>query len=135
RARERDVVAARGRGAVRGREVDGDALRAGRGQADREGGGHHARVALGHGHVVDREVGQGRGRVVVRDRAEALAVPDRRVHGGREVDEEGVGRLVGWVESGGHRDRLRRRPLRGRQDGAGGEGVATRQGRARRTDG
>ena len=63
-------------------------------QADGEGRVDGAGVALGHGHVVDR---QGRRRVVVGDRADALAVGDRGVDRLGQVDEEGLVDLVEHV--------------------------------------
>ncbi len=100
-AARRGVVAGGDRRAVGGRVVDGHGLAAGRAQGDREG---RVRGALELGDVVDREC---RRRIVVRDRADGLAVAERRVRGARQVEQEAFVRLVQHVAVDEHRDRLR----------------------------
>ena len=67
RARDRREVGRSARGAVRGRVADGDALRRGHGQVDRERGGRRTRVALRHAGIVDGHRGDHGGPLVGAD--------------------------------------------------------------------
>ncbi len=97
------VVAAR-QSRVVGRVVpDGHRPAAGRGEPHREQRVARAGVALDEGHVVD---GEDRQRIVIDDRAQALAVQDGGIGGPGKVDEESFIRLIEQVPDDGHGDVL-----------------------------
>ena len=122
-----DVVRRLGGGAVGGGVVDGDHLAARSAQGNGEHGIDGTRIALRHRHIVNRQAGQ---RVVVRYRAQTLAIQHCGIHHVGDVDEEVLGRLVEQVAKDQNRKGVGAAACRDRLAGkAAGTVVDARRGR------